>query len=333
MLENNKGIKLSIIIPIYKTEQYIERCVRSLMEQTMKDSIEFIFINDCTPDNSMQILKQVIKNYTNRTEQIRIIENMHNLGISEVRRLGIKIAKGEYIGWCDSDDWAEPSMYENLYKGTQNGQIDNVICNFIIEQEFTKQKISFIPCLTPQGCIINYYKGYYFPGSLWQQINRKEYIEKAFNIITNVSYGEDIFTLFLTYYFSKSIAYINKPLYHYNAINTSSLLHNTNYSFNSWLLQKENIDKIVKILYSNKGYKKYHVACNALKLSTKTHFKSAFKSIYEFYHTYSECYKDYNTYAFTPKNKRIKTFLVHNIYALYWLYYRKGWNTNNNNKL
>lgn len=318
-------IKVSIIIPIYKTELFIERCVRSLMEQTMTENIEFIFINDCTPDNSMQILRQVINDYPNRTEQIRIIENKHNLGISEVRRFGIKIAKGEYIGWCDSDDWVEPSMYENLYRGTQNGRIDNVICNYIIEKKSTKQEISFIPCLTPQDCIINYYKGYYFPGSLWQQINRKKYIEKAINIITNVNYGEDIFTLFLTYYYSKSIAYINNSLYHYNAINTSSLLHNTNYSFDSWTLQKKNIDKITKILYSNDGYKKYHVTCNALKLATKTQFKTAFKNIFEFYHTYSECYKDYNIYAHTPKESKLKTYLVHNIYFLFWLYYKKQW--------
>lgn len=87
MLENNKEIKLSIITPIYKVEQYIERCVRSLMEQTMKDNIEFIFINDCTPDNSIQILKQVIKDYPNRKKQIRIVKNDSNLGISEVRKL------------------------------------------------------------------------------------------------------------------------------------------------------------------------------------------------------------------------------------------------------
>ena len=322
MLENNKEIKLSIIVPVYKVEQYIERCVRSLMEQTMKDNIEFIFINDCTPDNSMQILKQIINAYPNRKEQIRIIENEHNIGVSATRKLGVKIAQGEYIGWCDSDDWVEPTMYEELYQGTQNGKIDNVICNFIIEKETHKEEVIYNPCKTPKDCIINNWKGYYFPGSLWQQINRKQYIEKAINTIINVNYGEDIYTLFLVYYYSKSSAYTTKQLYHYNANNVSSLLHNTNYSYDSWLLQKQNIDKISKILYSNNGYKKYHVAINALKHSTKTHFKSAFKNIYQFYHTYSECYKDYNIYTFTPKAKRIKTYLVHNIYVLYWLFYR-----------
>ena len=325
MLENNKEIKLSVIIPVYKAEQYIERCARSLMEQTMTEDIEFIFINDCSPDNSIQILRNVIQKYPNRLNQIKIIENKKNLGVSETRKLGVKIARGEYIGWCDSDDWVEPTMYEEMVIETQNGKIDNVISNFIIEKKSSKEEVKFNQCKTPQECIINNWKGYYFPGSLWQQINKKEHIEKAINTITNVSYGEDIYTLILTLYYSKSIAYINNPLYHYNATNISSLLHNTNYSFESWLLQKENIDKITKILYSNNGYEKYHVAVNALKHSTKIHFKSAFKNIHSFYHTYKECYKDFNIYSFTPKEQRFKSYLIHNIYFLYWLYYTKEW--------
>ena len=87
MLENNKIIKLSIIVPIYKVEQYIERCIRSLMEQTMKENIEFIFVNDCTPDNSIQILQNVIQEYPNRSSQIRIYNNTKNIGLHETRKV------------------------------------------------------------------------------------------------------------------------------------------------------------------------------------------------------------------------------------------------------
>lgn len=318
--------KLSIIIPIYKAEAYIERCVRSLMEQTMIKDIEFIFINDCSPDNSIQILKNVIKEYPNRKNQIKIIENEHNLGVSEVRKLGVKIAKGEYIGWCDSDDWVESYMYEKMYKATCNNEIDIIVSNFIIEKKDSQQQITFIPCTSPQDCITNFYKGYYFPGSLWQQICRKKNIERSINSITNVNYGEDIYTLILTYYYSRTIGYVNQYLYHYNALNESSLLHNTNYSYESWILQKENIDKITNILYSKNGYKIYHVAINALKLAIKTHFKKSFKNIFAFYYTYPECYKDFNIYSFTPSRYKIQTYLIHNIYILYWLYYNKKWN-------
>ena len=90
---------LSIIVPIYKTEQYIERCVRSLMEQTMQEGIEFIFINDCTPDRSMDILYEVIREYPERVDQIRIIENAQNKGISLTRKIGVEAAQGDYSKW------------------------------------------------------------------------------------------------------------------------------------------------------------------------------------------------------------------------------------------
>ena len=109
-------VKVSVIVPVYKVEQYIEKCVRSLMEQTMKEGIEFIFINDCTPDDSMQILESVVGEYPDRADQVVIWNNSSNVGVSESRRKGIELAKGEYIGWCDSDDWCEKEMFEKMCK-------------------------------------------------------------------------------------------------------------------------------------------------------------------------------------------------------------------------
>ena len=321
-------MKISIIIPIYKCENYIERCVRSLMEQTMLDDLEFIFINDCTPDNSMKILYKIVSEYPHRQAQIRILENKFNLGISQTRKIAVYAAKGEYIAWCDSDDWMEKDMIENMYNATNKGKIDIIICNFIMHYKNYDQKVIMKKTTTPQECIYNMWKGYYLPGSLCQQIHKKELIHKSIENLTNTNYGEDIYTIISMLYYAQDIAYVDKCYYHYDKMNELSLLHNTNYSHQSWLLQKENIDKISNILYSNNGYKKYHVAVNALKHTTKNHFKSAFKNIYSFYHTYKECYKDFNIYSFTPKKQRLKSYLLHNIYFLYWLYYQKEWKQN-----
>lgn len=96
------SVKVSVIVPIYKAEQFIERCVRSLMEQSMKDDIEFVFVNDCTPDQSMQILERVINDYPERNNQIVIWNNPENLGVTRSRKKGVELSNGEYIGWCDS---------------------------------------------------------------------------------------------------------------------------------------------------------------------------------------------------------------------------------------
>ena len=91
---------VSEIVLVYKVEQYIERCVRSLMEQTF-DDIEFIFVNDCTPDKSMDILRRVIEDYPARIPQIRIIENEVNRGAAASRNIGLDAATGDYIIFTD----------------------------------------------------------------------------------------------------------------------------------------------------------------------------------------------------------------------------------------
>lgn len=120
--------KVSVIIPIYGVEQYIERCARSLFEQTL-DDIEFIFVNDCTRDNSINILQQVIENYPNRKNQIKIIHHETNKGLPAARQTGLSIAKGSYIAHCDSDDWVDTDLYECMYKSSVNQGFDVVCCD------------------------------------------------------------------------------------------------------------------------------------------------------------------------------------------------------------
>lgn len=107
--------KVSVIIPVYGVERYIEQCARSLFSQTMRDGIEYIFVDDCSPDKSIEILEDILREYPHREPQVKIIRHTENQGIGGTRRTGVKNATGEYIIHCDSDDWVEPDMYEMLY--------------------------------------------------------------------------------------------------------------------------------------------------------------------------------------------------------------------------
>ena len=106
--------KVSVIIAVYGAEKYIEKCARSLFEQTL-DDIEYIFVDDCTPDKSMDILISVLSDYPNRNNQINIIHNLTNLGLGSTHTIGMKAATGDYLIHCDPDDWVEHNMYELLY--------------------------------------------------------------------------------------------------------------------------------------------------------------------------------------------------------------------------
>ena len=105
---------VSVIVLVYKVEKYIERCARSLFGQTLQD-MEFIFVDDDSPDRSIEVMERVLEDFPLRRGQVKVIRNEVNLGLPESRRMGVAAATGEYIIHCDSDDWPEPEMYAKLY--------------------------------------------------------------------------------------------------------------------------------------------------------------------------------------------------------------------------
>lgn len=116
--------KVSIIIPVYNAGKYIEQCVYTLLNQTLKEC-EFIFINDGSEDNS----KEIIQTYKNLDNRIKII-NQKNQGVSVARNNGLNIAKGEYIGFVDADDYIELDMYEKLYNKAREDNCDVILSDW-----------------------------------------------------------------------------------------------------------------------------------------------------------------------------------------------------------
>lgn len=114
---------VSSIIPVYNSEEFLEECIESLRNQTLKE-IEMIFVNDGSTDNSLKILEK----YEKIDSRIKVI-NQKNSGPSSARNRGIEIAKGEYLSFIDSDDWIDTRMYENMYYRAINDKSDVVICD------------------------------------------------------------------------------------------------------------------------------------------------------------------------------------------------------------
>ena len=102
-------IKVSVIVPVYNVEKYLRECLNFLVNQTLKE-IEIICINDGSEDSSLEILNE----YASKDSRFVII-NQENSGQSVARNKGLDIAKGEYIGFVDSDDWVDLNFFENLY--------------------------------------------------------------------------------------------------------------------------------------------------------------------------------------------------------------------------
>ena len=134
-LKPMEEIKVSVIIPIYGVEDYIERCARTLFGQTMRSGIEYIFVDDCTPDRSVEIIQETLKEYPERAEQVTILTHSVNKGLAATRKTGVRAARGEYIIHCDSDDWVEPEMYQLMYEEANRTHADMVVCAYINEYE------------------------------------------------------------------------------------------------------------------------------------------------------------------------------------------------------
>ena len=117
--------KVSIIVPIFNARDYLGRCVESLLKQTMK-SLEIILVNDGSTDDSLQICHF----YAKDDKRIRVIDKP-NGGVSSARNLGLDVARGEYIGFVDPDDWVEATMYENMVNKATNNNADICICDCI----------------------------------------------------------------------------------------------------------------------------------------------------------------------------------------------------------
>ncbi len=135
-----ENIKVSVCVPVYNQEKYLEECIKSLVEQTLKE-IELIFVDDGSTDKSIDILKKYQQSY----ENIKVI-TQKNQGLGGARNTGIKNAVGEYIGFVDADDFIELDMYEKLYNKAKEESAEIVMCDYdFYPNSNTKKKKWFTP--------------------------------------------------------------------------------------------------------------------------------------------------------------------------------------------
>ena len=202
--------KISVIIPVYKAEKYIHKCMDSLLKQTFTD-YEIILVDDGSPDNSGKICDE----YSNIDNRIRTIHKT-NGGVSSARQCGIDNATGEYTIHVDPDDWVKPTMLEELYQKAIEEDADMVICDFI--KYYTKNKQIYVnqqpSSLNHQIVLQELFK--HLQGSLCNKLIKKECYGK-FNIKYPTSFNlyEDLYVCTCLLTNPLKVAYLNKAFYFY----------------------------------------------------------------------------------------------------------------------
>lgn len=259
--------KVSIIIPVYGVEKYIERCARSLFEQTL-DDIEYLFIDDCTPDKSVEILKHVLEEYPQRKNQVVIHRMEQNSGQAKVREWGMRNATGEYVIHCDSDDWVDIHMYEKMYKKSVSADYDIVVCDYY-ESDGTSQIINkeYIPDKVEETMSSILLKKTH--SVLWNKLVKKSiYNNKIIYPIANNA--EDYALLVQLAYHSKSFGYVNEPLYfyYYNTSSLTKVMTNENL-INRFNQSMSNIGIVETFLRQNQSLAKYSDELDCIKVIEK----------------------------------------------------------------
>lgn len=312
-------ISVSVIVPIYNVEPYLERCVCSLLAQTLH-GLELIFVNDASTDNSMQVLQRVLAGAVDCPHQIRIIQNEHNLGLSATRRVGFLAAEGEYLGTCDSDDWVEPEMYELLYQSAKQSNSDIAVCDLVIEyKDRSKPKLYNIDP-DPHRCLQLSADQTCFPSSFFVNLIRRDIILKATEQVLPVNYSEDRFAMTYAYYYAHSVIHVPQCLYHYNHCNPHSLMSQRIFPEGTWEGQCQNIDRIEALL-DPIHHSEYHLACQWLKYELKLLYYPKSSSFKSYFYEYRECHDDIMRYVYFPINIRRKLRIIYSCYPLFWLYH------------
>ena len=210
--------KVSVIIPVYNVEKYIEECLNSLVNQTIKDDLEVIIVNDGSKDKSQEIINEYVKKYPNLFKSF-IKENG---GQGSARNYGVKYATGEYLGFVDADDYIKENMYEILYNEAIQKNLDIVVCDMLWVYENGKiQSRSTLPNFLKD---FNYYTYILSNPGPVNKIYKRELWNREKIVFPEDILYEDLAIIPAIPKYTKKIGYINKELYLYRQRQNSTML-------------------------------------------------------------------------------------------------------------
>lgn len=211
-------MKLSVILPVYNSAKYLDKCIKSILNQTLKE-MEIIIINDGSTDNSLDI----IKSYGLKDDRIKIV-NQDNKGVSASRNIGIKLATGDYIINIDSDDWVEEHYFEDIYNFASNKKLDILVTDIHVEGsgiDYIQKdlNISDERIINGKEYLEVFFKNNLY-GFTWNKLIRRELYDGIL-YREDLTMCEDVYLIVQIIKKAKYVGKINYAYYHYIQNNTS----------------------------------------------------------------------------------------------------------------
>lgn len=217
---------VSVLIPVYQVEDFIERCARSVFEQTYQN-IECVFVDDGSTDSSINILNNIINNYPSLKDRIHIIHHHKNRGLAAARNTAINSCHGDFVMHVDSDDWLEPDAAELLVKRQQETDADIVYTRGNYLENQGTVKIDCRGWSTYRESLLANILQDIATMCIWSKLIRRSlYTDHNIIIDEQGSYYEDYQSLSQLVYYSKTIACLDAYIYHYERANPHSIVTN-----------------------------------------------------------------------------------------------------------
>ena len=313
-------MKVSVIIPIFKVQNFIEKCVCSLFEQTLTD-VEYIFVDDASPDGSIAILQDVIAQYPDRLPNIKLITHKENKGLPAARNTGLAEAQGEYIFHCDSDDYVEPDMLEMLYNKAKEECADVVWCDFFLTFEKSERYMKQPEYTASMDAVKAMLSGR-MKFNVWNKLVRRNlYEDNSIVFPSGYGMGEDMTMIMLMSCASK-IAYVPKAFYHYVKLNSGAF--SQTYSSRHLVEVRSNVERVVQYLQDKFG-KLLDPELSFLKLDVK--FPFLIGDDWNKYRLWIEWYPEANEYILKNKSISFRSRMVQWLawkrqFWAVWLYYK-----------
>lgn len=278
MKENTVPL-VSVLVPVYNVEKYIGRCLNSLFSNTIAKKCEFIIVDDCSPDGSMDIVRKIISEFPAVAGNVVLRSHDFNRGLAAARNTALLQAHGKYIICVDSDDWVEPNYLECLSLEAERSGADIVGCNLIREeQRGAIQKELIFPEL--EDCVPQLLTGK-LQGWLWQKMFRRSLItEHNIEWVDGLDMCEDLLFSIKVFSHAKKISFVPEYLYHYNCQNQNSLTSNlsdkkiqqildVNEKVEEFLVINGQIDEYKDELLQRKAFTKIWCCLDANKIRRK----------------------------------------------------------------
>lgn len=220
-------MKVSLLVPVYGVEKYIAKCARSLFGQSYAD-IEFVFVDDATPDRSIEVLREVIAEYPDREKQVKIVAHPVNRGLSAARNTAIDNSTGEYVWHIDSDDFIEPDAVARLVAKAVAEDADMVVFDINEVRANGIRRHNHYIGSGAEEYVVRLLLRQTLAGVWCKFIRRDMFTRNGVRFIEGISYGEDYVTSPRVAYYARKVVKLDAALYNYVVYNTGSITRNIN---------------------------------------------------------------------------------------------------------